>query len=91
VVSRCLPPGFFLETPYLDLCVDELHRSSFGSLSLQVGTRIAYTGVDSVVHQDHHKLCVQQGDHVKVPWWAVEQQRLLEALATHFPPHILYA
>src|SRR6218665_2381352 len=47
---------------------------------------LAYTGEDSVVH---HDLCAQQGDLVKVVWWAIEQQRLFETLATPFSHPLL--
>src|SRR6218665_2834695 len=75
VVSQVLPLSVFHETPSLALTSSVIRPSESSPLGL------AYTGEDSVVH---HDLCVQQGDLVKVVWWAIEQQSLFEMLATPF-------
>src|SRR6218665_1551905 len=66
---------FFHETPSLALTSSVIRPSGSSPQGL------VYTGEDSVVH---HDLCVQQGDLVKVVWWAIEQQRFFETLATPF-------
>src|SRR6218665_3489058 len=75
VVSQVLPLSVFHETPSLALTSSVIRPSGSSPQGL------AYTGEDSVVH---HDLCVQQGDLVKVVWWALEQQRRFETLATPF-------
>src|SRR6218665_431713 len=75
VVSQVLPLSVFHETPSLALTSFVIRPLGSSPLGL------AYTGEDSVVH---HDLCVQQEDLVKVVWWAIEQQRLFEMLATPF-------
>ena len=80
VVSQVLPLSVFHETPSLALTSSVIRPSGSSPQGL------AYTGEDSVVH---HDLCLQQGDLVKVVWWAIEQQRPFETLATPFSHPLL--
>jgi len=85
VVSQVLHLSIFRETRRMTELVNAREMVSLALTSSVIRPSgsfplgLAYTGEDSVVH---HALCSQQRYHENVAWWAIEQQRLFETLAT---------